>query len=366
MASPADSFIRPDEVLHEITTLVGNLDQDGIAEIEIPRNGELTATPSGGRTVTQRVSRSGSAATSTTTNSGEDDYDDVKIDPSTVVEGSKGGGLKTAATLNAPRSRLGLDSLRAIDTSWATGTASKPSGHSTLSSHHARRKSIPIKLEKTGTEGRYLLTADDPEIRAILRRGLQRESEGQDKTQRSRFRDLVFTRQFTAFDRNNPASAASPFHGFFTLFWLSIALMLMKLAASNWKAYGSIFGPNEILTMMLHRDVLVLALTDGLMCAGTAFCLVLQKAIVANYLSWNRSGWIIQNVSNHSFYLRYFRRMPSGDALLQLFSANLECEITGTHAFGPLYVSTKELSRVKLLLPAEALSAIQCVTDSSR
>jgi len=362
MASPADSFIRPREVLQDTTTLVGNLDEDGIAEIETPGNGELTAASNGKRRVTQRVSRSGSAATSTTTS--EDDYDDIKIDPSTVVQGSKGGGLKTAATLDAPRSRLGLDSLRAIDTSWATGTASKPSDHSALSSHHARRKSIPITLEKTGTKGQYLLSADDPEIREILRRGLQRESEGQEKKQRSRFSELVFTRQFTAFDRNNPASAASPFHGFFTLFWLSIALMLMKLAASNWKAYGSIFGPNEILTMMFHRDVLVLGITDGLMCAGTAFCLVLQKAILANYLSWDRSGWIIQNVGNQSFYLTVCTYAIQGDftsKYLQFRAAKLL-----NTAFSAVYLPIKELSRVKLLLPAEFLSTILCVADSSR
>jgi len=303
MATPADSLVRSRKVLHDTTFLVGSLDQDGFAELVPPGNGELTAASSRGRAPTPRTDSSGSGATSSTTNS-EDDYDHLKIDLSTVVQGSKGGGLKGAATLAAPRSRLGLDSLATIDTSWVTATPSTPPDPSTPLSHHTRRKSIPIKLEKTGTKGRYLLSADDPEIREILRRGIQRGSEVQNKKQRSRFSDLVFTRQFTAFDRNNPANVASPFHGFFTLFWLSIALMLMKLAASNWKMYGSIFGPNQILTMMFHRDVFVLGISDGLMCASTAFCLVLQKAIMSGYLSWDKSGWITQNVGKRRFYSR--------------------------------------------------------------
>lgn len=318
----ANSLIRDGEVLHDPTFLLGSLDQDGFAELNALGNGNLTAASSDRSTVRQRATRSESAATSITTNS-EEDYDDIKIDPSTVVQGSKGGGLKVAATLDAPRSRLGLDSLRAIDTTWATETPSKSSEPSTSLGQHARRKSIPIKLEKTGRKGRYLLSADDPEIREILRWGLQRDSEGQDKKRRSRFSDLVFTRQFTTFDRNNPASAASPFHGFFTLFWLSIALMLMKLAASNWKTYGSIFGPNQILAMMFHRDVFVLGITDGLMCASTLFCLVLQKAIVAGYLSWDRSGWIIQNVGKRHVRWRYVSHMILGTCYFQMIAVLL-------------------------------------------
>ena len=227
----------------------------------------------------------------------EDDYDNIKVDPSTVLLGSRGGGLQTEATLESPRrSCLGLSTLSDVDVSTATSNKRLSLKADVSLSNRSRRRSIPVTLQRTDTRGRYLLSADDPEIREILSRGLQREAKGPDTKLRSRFSDLVFTRQFTTFDRQNPASASSPFHGFFTLFWLSIFLMLVKLAASNWKTYGSVFGPHEILTMMFHRDVVVLGLTDGLMCASTVFCLLLQKVILAGYLSWDRSGWIIQNV----------------------------------------------------------------------
>ena len=160
----------------------------------------------------------------------------------------------------------------------------------------ARRKSISVRLEKTEQAGQYLLTADETELREILRESLENGVNIHKPKLRSKFRDLVFTRQFTTFDRQNPQSAQSPFHGFFTLFWLGVALMLLRLAANNWRVYGTIWGRMEIIRLMFHKDVLVLGITDGLMCGSTIFCLFLQRAIHKRYLRWNRSGWIIQNV----------------------------------------------------------------------
>jgi sterol O-acyltransferase len=107
---------------------------------------------------------------------------------------------------------------------------------------------------------------------------------------------LVFSRQFTAFDRQNVDSADSPFHGFFTLFWLGTAIYMIKLAAENWRQHGNILGSNEIMGLMFHRDVMVLGLSDGVMCGVTGFGLILQKLIFKGLLSWDREGWIIQSV----------------------------------------------------------------------
>lgn len=92
-----------------------------------------------------------------------------------------------------------------------------------------RRRSIPVKLEKAGQAGQCLLIAGDAELQNTLRQRIEREEFGNIKKQRFKFRDLVFTRQFTTFDCWNPASASSPFHGFFTLFFgLGVALMLIS------------------------------------------------------------------------------------------------------------------------------------------
>lgn len=225
----------------------------------------------------------------------EDDYDVLEVDPRNVLRGSRGGGLHAEPTLDIPQrvdlntqyeSILGTDSSRrSLDaaTSSAKGQAE-------------RRPSFSIKLKGTGEKGRYILKADDPELREILQKWLKGEVDIKDAKRRTRFRDLVFTRQFTAFDRQN--TEKSPFRGFYTLFWLATFLMLVRIAASNWKVHGNVFGRNEIVSMMFHHDVIVLGLTDGVMCASTVFCLLLQKTISAGYLSWNRHGWIIQNVGH--------------------------------------------------------------------
>jgi hypothetical protein len=81
------------------------------------------------------------------------------------------------------------------------------------------RPSITVKLEKIGKTGHYKVHTEDNELRALLKQGFERSKHGDIKKRRSRFSDLVFTQQFTAFDRQNPASSTSIFHGFFSLFW---------------------------------------------------------------------------------------------------------------------------------------------------
>jgi sterol O-acyltransferase len=77
---------------------------------------------------------------------------------------------------------------------------------------------------------------------------------------------------------------------------MGVALLLIQISANNWRTYGSIFGGNEIVRLMLSHDVVMLGLTDGVMCASTVFCLFLQKAIARRWFRWDRSGWILQNV----------------------------------------------------------------------
>ncbi|KAL2178305.1 MBOAT, membrane-bound O-acyltransferase family-domain-containing protein [Thermothelomyces heterothallicus CBS 202.75] len=120
-------------------------------------------------------------------------------------------------------------------------------------------------------------------------------------TSRHKFTAPVFTRAFTAFDRQNPNAANSPFHGFFTLFWMAVFLFVVKIAATNWRAHGSPLGTNEIMRTMFEgshgREVLVLAVADGVMCAATGFGWALQRyGIRGGWVDWDGAGWILQNV----------------------------------------------------------------------
>lgn len=232
-----------------------------------------------------RENGGGKIAASLSNEAYEDEYNEFEIDPRTVLQGSSGGGLQTEPTLDIPQKMNLNTQFESMD-----GTDSLED----LFCSARGQIQVPIKLQKTNEKGRYIFKTDDPELRDVLRKGLQRVAETKGVKKRTQFSDLVFTRQFTAFDRQN--TERSPFRGFYTLFWLGTFLMLVKIAARNWQVYGSVFGRNEILTMMFHRDVLVLGLTDVFLCVSTVFCLLLQKTILAGYLSWNKQGWIIQNV----------------------------------------------------------------------
>jgi len=155
----------------------------------------LEAVLDGGTYLSQNGTDTGSESTS------EEDYDSLKHDPLTVVSGGKGGGFGKSVESERPDSY------------------EENRGSSTSQPNQSRRKSIPIKLNKLQKEGRYLLTADDAALTEILKTGLERENNTGSAKARQKFRDLVFTRQFTTFDRQNAESADSPFHGFFTLFW---------------------------------------------------------------------------------------------------------------------------------------------------
>jgi len=100
-----------------------------------------------------------------------------------------------------------------------------------------------------------VLSADDPDVREVLRWAMERELHQDDKKKRPKLRDYVSKKQFTTFDRQNPANTSSPFHGLYTLFWLGIFLMVIRIAANNWRDFGSIFGRSEIVSLMFHKDV---------------------------------------------------------------------------------------------------------------
>lgn len=285
--------------------LVGTISRDGTAVLKPVRSS--LATPNRPRFDLNEEDSSSSAisdgeeddaaaaATATATADDEDeieDYDDLILDPDTIIEGSSGGNLEnimSQSDVNLPKLQQSLS---------GTGHIRRKSDtHVRHASPDTRRKSIQIRLEKTGKKGQYILTADDPELREILRKGLEREEASLDPTKRGRtIRDYVFTRQFTTFDRQNPLSSESPFHGFFTLFWLAMVLIFLRVSAYNWKQYGNPLGDQAIMKLMFGHDVFLLGLTDATMCLSTSFCLFLQRAVAKGQFNWGRYGWIIQNV----------------------------------------------------------------------
>jgi sterol O-acyltransferase len=95
-------------------------------------------------------------------------------------------------------------------------------------------------------------------------------------------------------DRSNPVSAASPFIGFYTLFWLGLSLFTVRTFLQSYRITGRLFGLYII--SILKKDVFVLGLFDAFMFASTFICVPLQKAIHRQWIAWNGWGWILQHV----------------------------------------------------------------------
>lgn len=165
----------------------------------------------------------------------------------------------------------------------------------TTSSESSTFETVPSLRTGTSVNGHAFKV--DGELREIVQRGLLRAKDPAGKGKpRPKFSDLVFTRKFSTFDRQNEDAASSPFHGFYTLFWMAVFVFMVKIGADNWRKCGSPLGTNEIMKTMFRRDVVLLLLSDGIMCGITGVSWLLQRAVHAGYLDWDRSGWIIQNV----------------------------------------------------------------------
>jgi sterol O-acyltransferase len=210
-----------------------------------------------------------------------EDYDSIRLNPDHHVDNSR-KSLDDAYRPAHARSGSRQESEGLAISTPSTGSQKNKGG-------------LEVRLERTDKKGRYLLTVDDPETKALLRREIDRAN-GKKVRSRMRIRELVFTRQFTTFDRQNPTNEKSPFFGFFTLFWICMGFMVVKSAMKNYRAFGNILGRNELAQLMFQRDVAVMGLTDGAMFLGTFEGWLMQNLVQKRWINWASTGWIIQNI----------------------------------------------------------------------
>lgn len=102
--------------------------------------------------------------------------------------------------------------------------------------------------------GVHISPDDDKSLQEFLQRSSERAKRDSSVPRAAKFRGRAFTHQFSAFDRHNADAANSPFHGFYTLFWLGVAIFVCKISAENWRQYGHPLGSNEIMKTMFSRD----------------------------------------------------------------------------------------------------------------
>ncbi|KAK4087929.1 hypothetical protein Purlil1_7687 [Purpureocillium lilacinum] len=149
--------------------------------------------------------------------------------------------------------------------------------------------------------GLHIIPDNDQGIQELLRRSPLRSKDPKSAKKLTKFGNLTYTQQLSVFDPHNVVATNSPFHGFYTLFWLSVGLFVFKISANNWRQYGTPLGSQEILRTMFSRDVIVLLLSDGVMCGLTGVSWVIQKLVFRGWLDWDGWGWIVQNIWQTTF-----------------------------------------------------------------
>ncbi|CAG8983201.1 hypothetical protein HYALB_00004028 [Hymenoscyphus albidus] len=216
-----------------------------------------------------------------------------------------------------PSSSLDEDNAKSTALSKSDSYDSYPKVEATSTSANSRRpRALKIALDEfaprgtpeSGSEEDYDALKPDPSAIAVGGKGggyegikdvktsLHQDKDKLPAKRKGIFSDIVFTRSFSTLDGRNPATAESPFRGFFNLFWLSVAFFMLQLFIENWQNYGSVLGGNEIMKIAFRRDVVVLLFSSAAMCLSLLFGLFLQKAILNGYVTWNGAGWIIQSV----------------------------------------------------------------------
>lgn len=168
----------------------------------------------------------------------------------------------------------------------------------------------------------------------------------------------------------NEVAATSPFHGFFTLFWMALAIFMLKIGAENWKNTGSPLGTNDIMRNMFRRDVVVLLASDGAMCGITGVSWLLQLLIYKGYVDWDGAGWIIQNIWQTIFVFgcigwTQLRDWPWSHTVFFVLHTLVMLMKQHSWAFYNGYLSTAYKKRAELLKKLKQLDNMEVVKTTS-
>ncbi|KAF2200070.1 MBOAT-domain-containing protein [Delitschia confertaspora ATCC 74209] len=106
------------------------------------------------------------------------------------------------------------------------------------------------------------------------------------------FPSIEYVDRVSHFD---PTSDYRDFHGFFVLFWIGLAIMVLTTMLRNVKETGYPLSLRQ--WGLFTQNIWELGLVDGAMVASTALCLPLHKLYMSTGpFRWNRLGMAIQSI----------------------------------------------------------------------
>ncbi|KAG9084492.1 hypothetical protein FRC07_013624, partial [Ceratobasidium sp. 392] len=98
---------------------------------------------------------------------------------------------------------------------------------------------------------------------------------------------ISFTPRSSAFE----ASGSDPFRGFYSLFWISMFLLLLRTYVNNFFQNG--YPLSMVFATLFTRDALTLAISDGVLVGSTFICVPFVKAMQKGYIHYYYTGQIL-------------------------------------------------------------------------
>lgn len=104
---------------------------------------------------------------------------------------------------------------------------------------------------------------------------------------------VSFKPRQSRFDRFNQDAAKDPFRGFYSLFWIGMAILMLNTFYSSFLDTGTIISMT--FANLFSRDAGVLALSDGILVGSLFFCVPYAKGLKRGWFRYWPTGAIIQH-----------------------------------------------------------------------
>ncbi|GAB1518333.1 Sterol O-acyltransferase 2 (Sterol-ester synthase 2) [Rhizoctonia solani] len=101
---------------------------------------------------------------------------------------------------------------------------------------------------------------------------------------------ITFTPRSSAFE----ASGSDPFRGFYSLFWISMVLLLLRTYVNNFFQNG--YPLSMVFATLFTRDAKTLAISDAVLVSSTFICVPFVKALQKGHIRYYYTGQTILHV----------------------------------------------------------------------
>ncbi|KAJ1306733.1 hypothetical protein OPQ81_007721 [Rhizoctonia solani] len=101
---------------------------------------------------------------------------------------------------------------------------------------------------------------------------------------------ITFTPRSSAFE----ASGSDPFRGFYSLFWISMVLLLLRTYVNNFFQNG--YPLSMVFATLFTRDAKTLVISDAVLVCSTFVCVPFVKALQKGYIQYYYTGQLILHI----------------------------------------------------------------------